>query len=102
MACGQLDCGAPFNIELNYFSRFNSREIFIETPEESIKLDIKNFTLTVIGNTEIVTDYDNNINSSYQNMHQAVMTNNVKDVCTLKQGMLVLQQIDQLESLSSS
>ena len=102
LTCGQLECGAPFSMELNYFSRFNSRELFIETEEESIKLDIKNFTLTIIGKTESVAEYDNNINSSYQNMHQAVMSNNVKNACTLMQGMLVLQQIDQLESLSSS
>ena len=47
-------------------------------------------------------EYDNNINSQYQNMHQEVMSNNVKDLCTLKKRMLILQQIYQLVSLSSS
>ena len=102
LTCGQLDCGAPFSMELNYFSRFNSREIFIETTEESIKLDVQNFTLTVVGNNESVTEYNSDINSSYQNMHQAIMSNNAQQVCTLKEGMLVLKQIDQLELLSSS
>ena len=102
LACGQLDCGAPLNIELNYFSRFNSREIFVETTQESIKLDLGNFNLTVIGDTKTFVEHNIDINSSYKAMHQAIMSDNFENVCSLQEAMLVLQQIEQIEHLSSS
>ena len=102
LACGQLDCGAPFNIELNYFSRFNSREIFVETSQESIKLDLANCNLTVIGDKKSFVEHDIDINSSYKAMHQAIMFDNFENVCSLQEATLVLQQIEQIEHLSSS
>lgn len=102
LACGQLDCGAPFNIELNYFSRFNSREIFVETSQESIKLDLANCNLIVIGDKKSFVEHDIDINSSYKAMHQAIMSDNFENVCSLQEAMLVLQQIEQIEHLSSS
>ena len=102
LACGKLESGAPFSIELNYFSRLNSREIFVETSQESIKLDLANFNLTIIGDTISHSEYDSNINSSYKAMHEAIITNNFQDVCSLQEGLMVVEQIQQLESLSIS
>lgn len=101
LACGKLGCGAPFNIELNYFSRFNSREIFVETSHESIKLDLANCNLMVIGETKTFVEHNIDTNSSYKAMHQAIMSDNLENVCSLQEAMLVLQQIEQIEYLSS-
>jgi len=102
LACGKLESGAPFSIELNYFSRLNSREIIIETSQESIKLDLANFNITIVGDTISHTEYDSNINSSYKAMHEAIITDNFQDVCSLQEGLKVVEQIQQLESLSIS
>ena len=102
LACGKLENGAPITIELNYFSRLNSREIFVETKEESIKLDLANFNLTIIGEKTSFVKYDDNINSSYKAMHQAIINDNFDDACSLHEGLTVLKQIEQLESLSLS
>jgi predicted dehydrogenase len=102
LACGKLESGAPITIELNYFSRLNSREIFVETTQESIKLDLANFNLTIIGEKTSFVKYDDNINSSYKAMHQAIINDNFDDACSLHEGLRVLKQIEQLENLSLS
>ena len=101
LACGKLESGAPISMELNYFSRMNSREIFVETSQESIKLDLANFNLTIAGETKSYMEYESDINSSYKSMHQAIMTDDYKDVCSLQEGLSVLKQIEQIEYLSS-
>ena len=93
LACGRLKSGAPISLELNYFSKFNSREIFVETTEESIKL-------VVVGETTNSKEFDRNINSSYEEMHKAIIEGNFDNACSLKEGLTVLKQIEQLENLS--
>ena len=100
LACGRLKSGAPISLELNYFSKFNSREIFVETIEESIKLDLINFKLVVVGETTNSKEFDRNINSSYEEMHKAIIEGNFDNACSLKEGLTVLKQIEQLENLS--
>ena len=100
LACGKLESGAPISIELNYFSRMNSREIFVETSQESIKLDLANFSLTIAGETKNYMEYNSDINSSYKAMHRAIMTDNYTDACSLQEGLSVLKQIEQIEYLS--
>ena len=101
MTCGQLECGAPFNIELNYFSRLNSREIFVETTQESIRVDLTNSKITKIGDTRKFSEYQIDMNSTYKAMHQAIISDNSTKACSIKEALLVLEQIKHIEQLSS-
>lgn len=100
LTCGKLETGTPFNIELNYFSRFNSREIFVETSKESIKLDLTNSILTVIADTTKISEYEIDNSDSYRAMHKAIISGDSEKVCTIEEAMLVLEQIKQIEKLS--
>ena len=103
MLCSTKVFVSPITVKLE-FPRSNfidSREIFVETTQESIKLDLGNSNLTVIGDTKTFVEHNIDINASYKAMHQAVMSDNFENVCSLQEAILVLQQIEQIEHLSS-
>jgi predicted dehydrogenase len=101
LTCGKLNCGAPFVIELNYFSRFNSREIFVETLNESIKLNLSNSELTFLTKEKKnLFQYDADNSCTYSQMHKEIMKKNGTNACTIEEGMHVLEQINAIEELT--
>ncbi len=85
------------HIELDYFSKFNKREITIHTLEKSFKADLINNKIEIYHknkNTECL-NFENDTIKTLQNLHQAVFEQN-KKLCDLKQALKILEICDEV------
>lgn len=78
------------SVQMNYLDRKTRREIIVNMKDRSIKADLINNTLEI--NREIIS-FTVDRNLTYRLQHGAILTDNYDSVCTLEQGMDVLQLI---------
>ncbi len=84
------------SMQMNYLDRVLRREAIINTEDNSYKYDFVNSILEINGSKEeIYTDK----NDSYINMHKALMAGNYKNLCTLNEGIDVLDIICKAENM---
>ncbi|MBC5858064.1 L-glutamine-D-fructose-6-phosphate isomerase subunit [Campylobacter jejuni] len=83
------------HIQLDYFSKFNKREIIIHTLEKSFKADLIDNKIEIYHknkNTECL-NFENDTIKTLQNLQKAVFEKN-KELCDLKQALKVLEICD--------
>ncbi|ECT4085621.1 TPA: L-glutamine-D-fructose-6-phosphate isomerase subunit [Campylobacter jejuni] len=87
---------AKIHIELDYFSKFNKREIIIHTLEKSFKADLINNKIEIYhkNQSQKILNFENDTIKTLQNLHQAVFEKN-KKLCDLTQALKVLEICDQ-------
>ncbi len=88
---------AKIHIELDYFSKFNKREIIIHTLEKSFKADLINNKIEIYhkNQSQKILNFENNTIKTLQNLHQAVFEKD-KELCDIKQALKVLEICDEV------
>ena len=81
-------------IQVSYLDRVARRRIVINTQERSIEVDVLNGKLAINGVTEIlVVERD----QTYREMHQAMLSEDFGNLCTLEAGLATLKLIELAE-----
>ncbi|MCD4861822.1 L-glutamine-D-fructose-6-phosphate isomerase subunit, partial [Campylobacter coli] len=88
---------AKIHIELDYFSKFNKREITIHTLEKSFKADLINNKIEIYhkDQSQKILNFENDTIKTLQNLHHAVFEKD-KELCDLKQALKVLELCDEV------
>ncbi|EPM2759152.1 L-glutamine-D-fructose-6-phosphate isomerase subunit, partial [Campylobacter jejuni] len=88
---------AKIHIELDYFSKFNKREIIIHTLEKSFKADLINNKIEIYhkDQSQKILNFENDTIKTLQNLHHAVFEKD-KELCDLKQALKVLEICDEV------
>ncbi|MGF7056647.1 Gfo/Idh/MocA family protein [Brassicibacter mesophilus] len=81
-------------IHLNYLDRISRREITVITENYAIKADLAKQTLQI--NDELIK-YDINRDYTYYMQHKAIINGRSNYLCTLVEGLKVLEMIDAAE-----
>jgi len=84
-------------VQMNYLDRKARREIIINLKDHSIKADLLHSTLEIDGE---MTKYEVKKDLTYTMQHNAILDGDHSIVCTLRQGMNVLNLIHAAESAS--
>ena len=82
------------NIQINYLERVSRRELLINTANNSIKLDL------IEGVFQSNSEGDQvklARNDTYRAQHEAIMTQSIDSLCSLKEGMVRVRLIDLAE-----
>jgi predicted dehydrogenase len=82
------------NIQINYLERVPLREILINTAHNSIKLDLIEGMFQLNGEGDKVKLARND---TYRAQHEAIMTQSIDSLCSLKEGMVRVRLIDLAE-----
>ena len=86
-------------INLNYFSKLNSRMIFIDGKNFSIKADLIKNSLHL--KKDKVSKFYKlkkfKTDSTYSSMHSSIINNDFKNLCTYKEAIKVVKLIDQIK-----
>ncbi len=87
------------NLNLNFFSKIEKREIIINGKNFSIYGDIKNNTITLIeGEKKKIFKYKNyNIMQSYKKESLNLLNKNYSTNCTFKEAMIVQKLIEEIK-----
>ena len=81
-------------VQMNYLDRLTRRFVLINTSNHTIEADFIKGVVRIDGEVEmIVTERD----YTYNAMHEAVLTANMDNLCTLKEGLEVMQLIESAE-----
>jgi CMP-N,N'-diacetyllegionaminic acid synthase len=93
-----------FNIQLNlnYFFKIPMRQILIDGKNLSVNVDLISNTMHVINYTKSQKYKLNNfhINTMYENQHNEIIYNKMKNVCTFDEGKKTLEIIDKIIKIS--
>ena len=81
-------------LQMNYLDRLSRRFVIINTASHTIEADLIKGIITVDRDRE---SYSVSRNCSYRAMHQAIISDNVDDLCTLRQGLDTLRLIEASE-----
>lgn len=84
------------NITLNYFSRINFRFFIVETDVLSMKVDLVNrviYKKTNKSNTLFKKYFKYDRNYSYKKMHESIINNKFKDLCTYGNAIKILNYL---------
>jgi predicted dehydrogenase len=82
------------NVQLNYVDRNTRREIVVNTDEFTVKADLIQGTIKV-GDEEVNVQPERDI--TYRAQHQAILTGDVRSLCSLEQGLDVMAMIEAAE-----
>ena len=101
---GKIKKGGFFSINLNYFGKIPLRQLFIETKNRTIFLDLIN--------SKMVFNYINKkpkifkkkfiIDNTYVYQHKAIIAQDYKKICTLKEGLKTMDLIQQIKNFSTN
>ncbi len=96
---GKIIRGGFFNINLNYFSKKSTREIFVDTKSKSVHLDLLNSQITFyyIKKNKKVIKRKYSIEKTYLEEHEAILSGDSSKICTLKESMEVMNIIDKIQ-----
>jgi predicted dehydrogenase len=86
-------------LQLNYLDRISRREIIINLKKKSIKADLISNTLEINNKSK---KYHIDRNSSYKNMHSALLNGNTENACSFKEGFEVLNLIMSTEAAAEN
>ena len=98
-----LNCITPkktiINLTINFFSRIPNREIFIDGQNFSIRANILNNSITLIEQkkTRIIKFKNFSINETYKLENLSILNNDVKDICTFKEGNELINLISKIK-----
>jgi predicted dehydrogenase len=82
------------NLQMNYLDRAGRRFILINTANHTIEVDLVKGIVTVDRDSEtFITERD----STYRAMHEAIISGNEKDICTLDEGSEIMRLIEAVE-----
>ena len=87
------------NIHMNYLDQIPCREILVNTDKDTVRVDLLKNTMDVNGVQEIVSIAGDD---TYRIQHQAMLSGNVEELCTLEEAMETLLTIDAAERAAMS
>ncbi len=99
---GKIIRGGFFNINLNYFSKKSTREIFVDTKSKSVHLDLLNSQITFyyIKKNKKVIKRKYSIEKTYLEEHEAILSGDSSKICTLNESMEVMNIIDKIQKFN--
>ena len=88
------------HIKLDYFSKFNKREIILHSFENSYKADLINNILYIFDKNKNTKEkeYKNDTINTLKNMHKAIL-NNDENLCDLNEALKVLRLSDKVKNV---
>ena len=86
-------------IHLNYLDRVPRREIIVHTNRHSIRVDLIKNTIVIDEEQETVSVAQDD---TYRAEHRAMLTGDVKDLCTLEEGLETVMTIEAAERAAAS
>ena len=97
---GNIRQGGVFQINLNYFSRNLIRKVEIETKDRSFELDLHNSNLIVFNSLkkQVISRKAFTLEKTYQSIHNDIINNKEDKICTINEGLKVMEIIDQIQS----
>ncbi|MDL0108727.1 Gfo/Idh/MocA family oxidoreductase [Campylobacter felis] len=88
--------GLKVHIRLNYFSKFERREITIHTPKQSFRVDLRAARIHIFKeNEEEILSYESDTISLLAKLQEAVLKKD-KNLCTLKEAKKLLKICDKV------
>lgn len=87
------------SIHMNYLDRVPRREILVNTDQHTVRVDLNNNAIAIDGVLESVTV---TLDDTYRAEHQAMLTGNAKELCTLEDAMATLETIEAAERAATS
>jgi predicted dehydrogenase len=81
-------------IQVNYLDRIPQRRIIVNTEHETIIGDLMNNTLQV---NEDLYRFETDRDDTYIRQHQKILTGDTGELCTLEEGMAIVQLIEAAE-----
>ena len=98
---GQLEKGGLLTLNLKYFSLNKLRTLSVETDSRSIVLDILNSKITYYsGNTVKEVNSDYLFSSTYEDQHKAILEGDHSNICSLDEGLRVMEVINSVQLAS--
>ncbi len=98
-----LNCITPkktiINLTINFFSRIPNREIFIDGQNFSVRANILSNSITLIEKkkTRIIKFKNFSINETYKLENLSILNNDLKDICTFKEGNELINLISKIK-----
>ena len=87
-----------FYLSLNYYSKNESRNIYVDTIKSSLNIDLKNNIIKINNKYKKNSHKNFDLDKTYLNMHQAILSNVYSDkLCTFKEGAEVLKLITKIK-----
>ena len=97
---GKIKKGGLFTLNMKYFSFNEIRRLSIETNLRSIVLDILNSKITYFSGDKVEKiESDYLFNSTYLDQHKAILDNDFSKICSLDEGMKVMEMIDSVQKV---
>ena len=99
---GRIVGGGFFNVNLNYFSKNPTREIFVETTSKSVHLNLidSQITFYYLKKNKKVIKKKYPIERSYLDQHKAILSGDNSKICTLKEGTEVMNLVDRIQKFN--
>ena len=99
---GKIVRGGFFNVNLNYFSKNPTREIFVETKSKSVHLNLidSQITFYYLKKNKKVIKKKYPIERSYLDQHKAILSGDNSKICTLKEGAEVMNLVDRIQKFN--
>jgi predicted dehydrogenase len=85
-------------IQMNYLDRKARRKLIVNCSDFSIRADLINNEIEV--NAETIR-YRNDRNTTYRDQHRAVLDGRTAELCTVQEGMAVLNLIEKAETAAA-
>lgn len=88
------------NLTIDYISKVAIRRLIIHTKENTIEADMINNTLFIYdkeGKKENIQIDSSNRNYTYTQMHQAIINNDIENVCSYEYGKEIVDIIENIE-----
>lgn len=85
-------------LQVNYLDRIMERKLIIHTEEATYHADLINNTLKI---NDTLMEFHLERNDTYTRMHQAVLADDVTNVCSFADGMEVMKLIEAIEQAAS-
>lgn len=90
-----------FNI--NFFSKYNTREIIIETFNQTIKADLlKNLIHVYNKSDNLVKKIKGKYINTYFEQHLSLMKKNYKNLCSFNEGLKLMKLIDHIKKFNNN
>lgn len=86
-------------VHMNYLDRAPRREIIVHTNRHSIRVDLIENTILIDGDQETVSVAQDD---TYRAEHHAMLTGDVKELCTLEEGMETVMTIEAAERAAAA
>ncbi len=88
-----------YYLNLTYFSRFEERRVIIDSKKETIIGDLVNYNIKIINDKSLkIIKFKKNINQTYVEQHLAILNNQPKNLCNIKDAKNTLSFIERLKN----